>query len=479
MSVLPALLVWFAPLLLGSGVWVACTGLPRRGAEYAIAFGGGWILGALLCGLLTRVLSGDDLSGTLQQTGTGAVLLGLGGWVFAWWLRERWIASQPAPGPPAHRLLIVIVLVLLGARCWVIAQDILLRPTLPWDAWAVWQAKAKAWVLAGHATPYVSFNKWLLQPQVDVRTAGAWTYPELLPWTTVWFASNAGWIEPWINLAWLGLWLGLLFAQYGQWRMLGLHAAPALVGIYLLGSLPLLDAHAALGGYADLWLAVVLSLGAHAWLRWRCHGERRQLLIVIIVIALLPMLKLEGSVWSILLGAACVFGALPARMKRRRFLIGAAVAAVAIALSIASGVAWVGVVRRYVESGLVFDTTQLGDSLAALANALWGQWNWNLLWFVLPVALCWNWKTWSRSPIARRVATLVAVPVLLIFGLFTFTTASRYAQSYSAVNRLLLQLTPMLISLLVFALRPPDVAPVAAQAGNQDSEREPEAIASA
>jgi hypothetical protein len=47
---------------------------------------------------------------------------------------------------------------------------------------------------------------------------------------------------------------------------------------------------------------------------------------------------------------------------------------------------------------------------------------------------------------------LVALPLLLLVGLFVLTAAARYAQSYSAVNRLLLQLTPMLVSLLVLVL---------------------------
>ena len=113
---------------------------------------------------------------------------------------------------------------------------------------------------------------------------------------------------------------------------------------------------------------------------------------------------------------------------------------------------WVAVARRYVQDSIVVDGSRIGSSLHALANALWGQWNWNLLWFALPAALFWRRAQWMRSTAVRRMFVLVAVPLLLIVGLFALTTAARYAQSYSAVNRLLLQLTPMLVSLLVLVL---------------------------
>jgi hypothetical protein len=285
-----------------------------------------------------------------------------------------------------------------------------------------------------------------------------------------WFAANAGWVEPWINTAWLGLWAGLLLAHYGQWRDFGLSRTHAIAGVYLLGSLPLLDAHVALGGYADLWVAALMSLAGHAWLRWRETREYGQLAIVAGAVVLLPMLKLEGAIWSIVLAAAAVFGLLPRRMHSKRFLVGAVVALLALVLCVTLSVSWVAVARRYVQDSIVVDASQIGQSLHAIANALWGQWNWNLLWFALPAALAWKHGQWPRSAMTRRMLVLVAVPLLLIVGLFALTSAARYAQSYSAVNRLLLQLTPMLVSLLVLVLwLPADQSAGAAADDNADA----------
>jgi hypothetical protein len=448
------------PLLLGSGLWVAATGWPRRN-DVLTALGGGWIIGALLCGQLMRLLVAQDLPSGLARVGACGSIGGVIGWAFAWLGRERMGRNRaPPPMRRGERMVVVVLLAALAWRAWLLATDATLHPVLPWDAWAVWEMKARAWVLAGHAAPYVPFGRWLVLPEVDVRTAAAWNYPEALPWTLTWFAADAGWVEPWINLAWPGLWACLLVTHYAQWRALGVSGVHALAGVYLLASLPLLDAHVALGGYADLWVAALMSLGSLAWLRWRETGERRQLLVVAAVIALLPMLKLEGAVWSIVLGVATVFGALPSRMRSKRFLVGAAVAAIVIALCVSLSVPWIAVARQYVRGSIALDGGRVGQSLLALANALWGQWNWNLLWFALPAALLWKRAQWTRSTTVRRMFALVAVPLLLIVGLFALTTASRYAQSYSAVNRLLLQLTPALVGLLVLALWPPADQPV-------------------
>lgn len=461
MTVVTVLTVWLATLLLGSGAWVAMSGWPRRAGERWCALGGGWILGAMVCALLVRALAGNELGSALSRVAITTVIGGGVLWALSWALRSRTPDAAAAPmlwrTTTADRIWIALVLAMLCWRVALLFDDILLHPILPWDAWAVWLSKAKAWVLAGHIEPSVPVETWIAQSQSATRTGIAWLYPELVSWIAVWFAAGVHWVEPQIALAWLGLGISLMLLQYGHWRALGVRPLFATAGAYALGSLPLLDAHVALGGYADLWVAAALALGVHAWLRWSL-GERRQFVFVVIAIVLLPMIKLEGAAWSILLGVACVFGALPRRLQVRRFAIGFVVLIALVLASIALGVSWIGVARRYLDSGRFFDLDQIGNSAAALAAALWAQWNWNLLWFVLPAVLIGNFRNWISSPMTRRLAAFVALPFAVMIGLFLFTTAARYAQSYSAVNRLLLQITPLLVSLLVLAVTTPDRA---------------------
>ncbi|KAB2901571.1 MAG: hypothetical protein DWB45_13605 [Xanthomonadales bacterium] len=454
------LTAWIATALLGSGTWIAIAGWPRDSAARWCALGGGWILGALLGGVGVRVLGASDLTGVVAVA-AGAAAVGLLLWGGAWRLRGRAPVALATRMPPieAHRgerIWIALLLALLAWRGVLILDDVLLHPVLPWDAWAVWLAKAKAWVLAGRIDASVPYASWVAQAAAPERTGVAWMYPELVPWMAVWFAAGTHWIEPLVGLVWFGLGVALLVLHYGQWRALGVSRAMACVGVYALGSLPLLDAHVALGGYADLWIAAVLSLGAHAWLRWSSLGERRQIGLIVVAMVLLPLLKLEGSIWSIVLGMACAFRLLPRRLRARRFAWIAAAVAATVVVCIAFGLPWIAMARRYLDSGRLFDGGQIAASALSLASALWAQWNWNLLWVALPGVLVWNARCWSASPTTRRLVALVALPLLVMLGLFLFTTAARYAQSYSAVNRLLLQITPLLVSVLVLALRPPD-----------------------
>lgn len=457
-------LVWSATVLLGSGAWVALAGWPRQAAARWCALGGGWIVGAALGGLAVRGVVAQRLEHVVSHVGTSALLIGALLWGLAWWRRGPGdgVACRPAPAPRGiARAWIALALALLCWRGWLLFDDVLLHPALPWDAWAVWLAKAKAWVLAGRIDASVSYANWVAQAQGAQRTGIAWMYPELVPWMAVWFAAGTHWVEPLVGLAWWGLGAALLALHYGQWRALGVSPLLACGGIYVLGSLPLLDVHVALGGYADLWVAALLSLGAHAWLRWSSCGERRQIALLLVAMALLPLVKLEGAVWSIVLGMAGVFRVLPRRWQGRRFAVIAAVVLLTVLACVAFGLPWIGMARRYFDSGRLFDGGQIGASALSLAAALWGQWNWNLLWFAVPGVLLWNRRCWAASPMTRRLAALVALPLVVMLGLFLFTTAARYAQSYSAVNRLLLQIAPLLVSLLVLALRPPDLAATA------------------
>ena len=57
----------------------------------------------------------------------------------------------------------------------------------------------------------------------------------------------------------------------------------ALVGAYLVASLPLLDVHVALAGYADLMMACVYTLAALAFYRWTLapRPARRRLALLL------------------------------------------------------------------------------------------------------------------------------------------------------------------------------------------------------
>ncbi|HEX6831976.1 MAG TPA: hypothetical protein VF132_00470, partial [Rudaea sp.] len=339
-------------------------------------------------------------------------------------------------------------------------REILLRPTYPWDAWGAWAVKPKAWFLLGHYVPFVDVVRWVRNVPKEWYTTSAWDYPSTLAWLQVWFASAAGgWIEPAVNLPWLAIWLALLAAHYGQWRALGLSRLRAGAFVYALGSLPLLDTHVALAGYADLWVATLFGLAALAWVRWMEQRDFAQLAIAIVCALTLPWLKHEGVVWALCLGAAMLFAATPARWRWRALgavvLIGLIVALSGRLPLLLTVFGWVRSGSHAIELPVVGSLAFAwhGEAAIGIVRGLFVQPNWHLLWWLSPIVVIARWRVLASSPSMRMLGLLVAGCLALLLVLFVFTDASRWAESFTAVNRLVMHLVPALVTFLALLLR--------------------------
>ena len=455
-------LVWLLPLAAGIALW--CALVPRRGPGWlAAACGHGIVAGLLLAAASVALFARADTVHAWTHAGLPLAIFAVATAFVAWRrMRERESASlEKVENANKWTIgLLAIALASLAFRGWLMLREIWLRPTFPWDAWDAWAVKSKTWFLLGHYAPFVSMSDWLAQPAKELYTGIAWAYPATLGWMQVWFASAAGgWIEPQVNLPWFALWVGLLLGHYGQWRALGVSRVIALAGMYALGSLPLLDVHVALAGYADLWLAAMLGFAALAWLRWRRERDVGQLLVAIVCVVLLPAIKLEGAVWLVLCVAVAVYDVLPRRW--RRWALAASACALLllacvrhIALPV-PGLGWVQITHAGIvvpglgEYALHFNA----DALLSLLNSLFVQPNWHLLWWLVPGIVLWRWRALREDAALRHLGAFVLLGFAFLCFLFTCTDASRWAESYTAVNRLILQLVPATVTVLTLACR--------------------------
>ncbi len=371
--------------------------------------------------------------------------------VFAWrgW---RHPSGPHRPGWPQPALttgqviLLSLLLLLVLLRSLIGMEEAWLRPLFGWDAWLAWSNKARTWMLAGQALPFVDPDAWWAGDD-RVRTAYAWAYPELLAWIQVWLASAAGgWYEGAVNLAWPALWLALLVGCYGQWRGLGVTPFAAMLGVYAMASLPLLQVHSILAGYGDLWLATALVFGLLAWLRWRETGQRRQLLLTLVMAGLLPLLKHEGMIWAIGL-AGLILWTLLARWPRvyRALVVLAAMALVLLA-SWLLDLAWFDTLSTlFASSG----SAPSESVAAAILSGMYTQENWHLLWYLAPLILVWRWRLLVAHPGLAGLLLYLLGGLILIWVLFLCSGAGVWAQTYTAINRIVLQLVPAIVSLLV------------------------------
>jgi len=460
-------IAWLLPLAAGIALWLVFA--PRRGQGWlAAAAGYGSIFGLLLAALATDLFARSDTTRAWIHAALPLAILALAAGLVAWRRMRRRAPLAVEKVENANKWttgLLAVAMASLVFRGWLMLREIWLRPTFPWDAWDAWAVKSKTWFLLGHYAPFVSMPDWLAHPAQELYTSIAWAYPATLAWMQVWFASAAGgWIEPQVNLPWFALWIGLLLGHYGQWRALGVSRVIALAAMYALGSLPLLDVHVALAGYADLWLATILGFAALAWLRWRRERDAGQLVVAIACAALLPAIKLEGAVWLLLCAAVAIYDVLPRRWRRWALAVAAAGVLMLVLVSRmrvpVPGLGWVEISHSRIvvpalgEYALAFHA----DALASVLNALFVQPNWHLLWWLAPCIAIWRWRALCDDAALRHLGAFVLLGFGFLVFLFVFTDASRWAESYTAVNRLILQLVPATVTVLVLMSKQPSPA---------------------
>jgi len=505
------LLGWSCCAVLGAVLWLIAAGVPRRVGEWLAAGGYALLLGFLLTGALVglrRDTVGVQLFGAVlpvfggalawlwlaawlgrigDRFGLYAVLLGFAAAVAVdllvkpdshWRLfavtlpllvafarllgqaaagRVHSGASLPAAGSTAGERLPYWAWLLFAAiavRLALVADEAWLRPVFAWDAWNAWSLKARTWFELGQV-PFVDPAIWWQHGDATLHTALAWRYPELLSRIELWFAASAGaWNEGAVGMAWPLLWLALIAGCAGQWRALGVAPLRCAVFAYLLASLPLLSVHAALAGYADLWVATALTFAVLSWLRWLRDGDRGQLLLAVCCATALPLLKFEGAIWLLWLAGLAVLVALPSRWRKPGLAAAMLLVVAAVLVSLLLQLPWLAIVRDTV-SGLTTsgsETARLGAALAFL-NGLLGQYNWHLLWPLLLGCLVWQRERLWRERETGLLAVLIGGGLAALFVLFVFTPAAKWAASQTAASRLMLHWAPLALSLVALLLR--------------------------
>jgi hypothetical protein len=453
-------LAWLLPWATGSGICLALNRGRRRPGDLAAALGMGFLLGVFLAAGLSSLLAQGNTTAAFTRCAPWLAGIGLLAWIAVFVFRDpsQSLRLTASMGGAGWRLLWCLLLVVVVMRLGVIGSEVLLRPTFPWDAWSAWAVKPKAWFLLGHHVPYVPMQAWLAHPDQDLRTSGIWDYPELLAWVQIWFASAAGsWNEPLINSVWVGVLAAIGLASYGQWRALGIRAGMAMLLVYGLMSLPLLDAHAALAGYADIWVAAAFGMSVLCWLRWLRERDPGQWLLAALFALSLPLIKLEGAVWLLILVAVVILGLLSKRW--RWFVLAALVALIAIGMASGGfklpifGLGWIHVAWGQVTIPALGELDLYWRPVgSAMLSGLLTLPNWHLLWYLVPLVIVLRWQVLAIDRAARSLGALFGGCAMFLFILFFFTDASAWAENYTSANRLVLHVVPAVFTLMALLL---------------------------
>jgi hypothetical protein len=418
---------------------------PRSAGGIALRLGIGYFVGSLLLTLWMRGLSAAGVG--FGRLSIGAPLFASAVALLVWAARRQRLplaALRVAPRfliqPPLarwQRLAWRLLLAWLAWRFALLAAEVAWRPLYPWDAWVQWATKARVWYELGRIVPFVHADAWLAGAPgafFDAAPGDPATVPLLQVWSCVALGS---WDDSAMNWPWLLMLVALALAVYGALRDAGLSLLAALVGAYLVASLPLLDAHVALAGYADLMLTCIYTAAALAFYRWTLGRDWRDAAVALLLALCCPLIKVPGAIWALTLLPGVVIALLPRRGPR---VVGLAFAAGALLL-------------LYLGQ---FSPVILGHRLhldfeppwRALGEAYFLFNNWHLLWYAVVALAIIGARRLFRPPLAP-LSAVVASGLAFLGVVFTFVDVAAWVADFSAVNRLTLHLAPLLVLLCV------------------------------
>lgn len=443
MDALALLFATALPWLLGIAMLQALD-WPRDGAlgvETALRVGFGYVVGAVALTLWMRVLSlvGIDFgraSIALPTLALAAALL-----AYAVRVRRRPItgfteAFRKLAVPELRgwqRVVWTLLLIWLVARFGLVAAEIGWRPLYPWDAWIQWATKARVWYELGHIAPFVNSPTWLAGAGGAYFDASP-SYPATMPLLQAWTCIALGrWDDSAMNWPWLAILVSLTVAVFGVLRAEGVAPLAALFGAYLVASLPLLDVHAALAGYADLPMGAVYLLAATATYRWCQRRDPRDGIVALGLALACPLIKTPGLVWALTLLPGVVVALMPRRGLRLLSICAALAAFLLLVVARTEPVilgyhlhldyapAWRELVRSYFLMG-----------------------NWNMLWYALLVIAIVGARRLLRPPLASLTVIVGAGLAFLLF-VFAFTDAAAWLADLTTANRATLHIAPLLV----------------------------------
>src|SRR5450755_1641286 len=379
------------PLALGASVLVALD-WPRaeeRAGSAALRCGYGYILGALLLTVWMRILSAAGLR--FSWVSVSVPLLAVTVALLAWSARRGRISLPAARAaltslvsPPLirwQRTVWIALLVLLAVHFALMAGEVAWRPLYPWDAWVQWATKARVWYELGHLAPFVRADVWLAGANGAYFDASP-NYPATVPLLQVWTCVALGrWDDSAMNWPWLAILAALVAAVYGALRGEGVAPLLALFGAYVLASLPLVDVHVALAGYADLPMGAVYALAAIAFYRWSLRRDMRDAAIALLLAGACPLIKTPGWIWAATLIPGVVIVLLPRRGAR---IVGVGFAVAALAL----------LTLARTEPTLLGYRLHLNfaPAWAQLVKSYYLMGNWNLLWYAVIALVAFGWR---------------------------------------------------------------------------------------
>ena len=451
MSGIPGLLTsLFLPGLLGYA-WLH---LLWRPAHLAAKFGYGYLLGSMA---LAVVLLGWNAIGlTLDFFPIAMTLLFL---AFIPFLihpfqpqfKNNDYSSNASPWQTWIWWFFLVILIL---RFGGLLLEDLWRPLYPWDAWMNWAPKAKVWFGLEELVPFVHYSQWPAR-SLDIRAYSlgnpdASLYPPHIPLVQLWIALGTGeWRDNWINLPWVLCAVALALAFYGQLRILRIAPFSSMLATYVLLSIPYLNTHVALGGYADLWMAAFYCAAVMSLIGWASTRARVQLLLVTLMGIGCILIKKPGLVWALTLVPGLFISIIPVRLGYLMLLflaivLGVLIATHGVTLTLVDSPPFIFSADMIQIPGLGVFPIAYHSSFRFFIDNILVRDNWHLLgWLVTFIFFTVVFFLKKKRSLFPSLITLL-IGILFMFFVFSFTQHYQAAADSTTINRATFHLLPAL-----------------------------------
>jgi hypothetical protein len=429
---------FLCPLFAGAFIAYALLG---GGRHWASIISLGYLIGFTLCAVLLyfSALFIGQFSTAFVYCGlvVASIISGL--------MRGRHRAApKVAAARGAGEILICILLLgLAGLHFYAAFFEALLRPVFPWDAWNSWYPMTLQY-LANNA----------LEAGLDTMKGQA--HPPTMNLLEVWILLSSGSESTVFQLLWPAAHLAIALLCFGFLREQGASLPVASLCLYCIASVPLLLTHAALAGYAGIWLALATTA---AFVQSR-HAQPMGGLILLCLIP--PLFKFSGL--FVTLEISALFA--PALIIRSREAGGPSLIRWLLYLFAASVIVAVlaneqlqALARRldrdFLRGDLLSSDTLL--ALRSIGESYWKFSSWGLAPYLTLIAICLYGasRDFRSSTLSRhgRVLGLLSLVFIAIASIYFSVVSPLPAISQTGYSRAVLPAIPTLIlaALLILA----------------------------
>lgn len=440
------------PWLLGT--LIMCLLPWQRPRPVTLLLGHGYLVGLVATSLLIRAFSATNTA--LEFWPLAACLAAMSAAAAYLIARFRpatvqWRSSnaQRSQAPAWAVAVVLLLCILLGLRFYFIAQEVLLRPLFPWDAWDSWAPRAMQF-----------FDNRALVAELDSIKRPHGLFVSIIHlWSMLAVGSHESSL---VNFPWVVCLMALCLALYGHLLEQGVRPLAALLACYMLASMPFITLHTALAGYADIWLTLIFSLGLFCIVAFQRERENIWVALTLLYAVLCVQTKYAGSGLAVIL-IVCQLYVFINNARRRLItaLLAAALMGV-ITYSIVNGVLavsleipWFGTFI-WNDSELVFgEVWRHSINAAAIADpftgVLWIYSNWHLLAVLTAGLLAIHLAMRSWSALARPEVLAIALTFLYSYG-YHALIASRSALDHTSLSRSLIYITAIAVAWVVATL---------------------------